>query len=199
MAFCDARINIPSLYNRLLLILAIGPYDNHPQMTGFRPAYEICRPNVKVACDKNPRGKCCDTILDPGTFTSKANQVNPPPISLFLITHDDIIKWKHFPRYWPFLRGIHRLPVNSPHKVQWRGDLMLSLICVWINDWVNNREAGDLRRYRAHYDVIVMFTSILFVISPSLYTYTVKPVYNDHLLGYFSAFWGSSARWPRAT
>ena len=35
--------------------------------------------------------------------------------------------------------------------------LMFSLICVWINDWVNNREAGDSRRYRAHYDVIVMF------------------------------------------
>ena len=33
---------------------------------------------------------------------------------------------------------------------------MFSLIWVWINDWVNNREAGDLRRYRAHYDVIVM-------------------------------------------
>ena len=33
---------------------------------------------------------------------------------------------------------------------------MLSLICVSINDWVNNREAGDLRRYHAHYDVIVM-------------------------------------------
>ena len=41
-------------------------------------------------------------------------------------------------------------------KGQWRGALMFSLICVWINDWVNNREAGDLRRYRAHYDVIVM-------------------------------------------
>ena len=26
----------------------------------------------------------------------------------------------------------------------------------WINGWVNNREAGDWRRYRAHYDVIVM-------------------------------------------
>ena len=33
---------------------------------------------------------------------------------------------------------------------------MFSLICVWINDWVNNREAGDLRRYRTHYDVMVM-------------------------------------------
>ena len=70
--------------------------------------------------------------------------------------HDDIIKWKHFPRYWPFVRGIHRSSVNSPHKGQWRGALMFSLICVWINGWVNNRGAGDLRRYRAHYDVTVM-------------------------------------------
>ena len=50
--------------------------------------------------------------------------------------HDDVIKWKHFPRNWPFVRGIHRSPVNSPHKGQWRGALMFSLICVWINDWV---------------------------------------------------------------
>ena len=71
-------------------------------------------------------------------------------------THDDVIKWKRFPRNWPFVRGIHRSPVNSPHKGQWRGALMFSLICVWINDWVNNREAGDLRRHRGHYDVIVM-------------------------------------------
>ena len=70
--------------------------------------------------------------------------------------HDDVIKWKHFPRYWPFVRGIQRSPVNSPHKGQWRGALMFSLICVWINGWVNNREAGDLRRNRAHYDVTVM-------------------------------------------
>ena len=71
-------------------------------------------------------------------------------------SHDDVIKWKHFPRYWPFVRGIHRSPVNSPHKGQWRGALMFSLICVWINGWVNNREAGDLRHYRVHYDVTVM-------------------------------------------
>ena len=75
--------------------------------------------------------------------------------SLALGYHDDVIKWKHFPNYWPFVRGIHRSPVNSPHKGQWRGALTFSLICVWINGWVNNREAGDLRRCRAHYDVIV--------------------------------------------
>ena len=66
------------------------------------------------------------------------------------VYHDDVIKWKHFPRYRPFVRGIHRSPVNSPHKGQWRGALMFPLICAWINDWVNNREAGDWRRHRAH-------------------------------------------------
>ena len=60
------------------------------------------------------------------------------------------------PPYWPFVRGIHRSPVNSPHKGQWRGAVMFSLICTWINGWVNKREASDLRRHCAHYDVIVM-------------------------------------------
>ena len=63
---------------------------------------------------------------------------------------------KHFPRYWPFVRGIHRSPVNSPHKGQWLGALKLSLICAWTNGWINNLCAGDLRRHRAHYDVTAM-------------------------------------------
>ena len=50
-------------------------------------------------------------------------------VSADTIPHDDVIKWKHFPRYWSFVRGIHRSPVNSPHIGQWRGALMLSLIC----------------------------------------------------------------------
>ena len=76
----------------------------------------------------------------------------------FLDNHDEVIKWKHFPRYWPFVWGIHRSPVNSPHKGQWRDALMFSLICTWINGWVNNGEAGDLRRHRAHHDVIVIIS-----------------------------------------
>ena len=55
------------------------------------------------------------------------------------LQHDDVFKWKHFPRYWPFVRGIHRSPVNSPHIGQWRGALMFSLICALIYAWVNNR------------------------------------------------------------
>ena len=76
-----------------------------------------------------------------------------------IVLHDDVIKWKHFPRYRPFVRGIHRSPVNSPQKGQWHGALMLPSICAWINGWVNNREAGDLRRHRAHHDITVMHTT----------------------------------------
>ena len=72
--------------------------------------------------------------------------------------HNDVLQWKHFPRNKPFVGGIYRSPVNSPHKGQWHGALVFSLICVWINGWVNNHKAGDLRRYRSHYDVIVMIS-----------------------------------------
>ena len=72
------------------------------------------------------------------------------------IFNDDVIKRKDFPSYCPFVWGIHRSPANSPHKGQWRGALMFSLICAQINDWINNREASDLRRHRTYCDVIVM-------------------------------------------
>ena len=72
--------------------------------------------------------------------------------------HDDAMKWNIF-RVTGHCAGNSPIPVNSPHKGQWRGALMFSLICVWINDWVNNSEAGDLTRHRAHYDVTVMEAS----------------------------------------
>ena len=68
--------------------------------------------------------------------------------------------WRHLVETFFALLAIcaGKSPVTDefPTQGQWRGSLMFSLICVWINGWVNNREAGDLRRYRAHYDVIVM-------------------------------------------
>ena len=75
-----------------------------------------------------------------------------------MICHDDVIKWKYFPHYWPFVRGIHRPLLNSPHKGQWCGALMFSLICARINgkQRVNNCQAGDFRSHRAPYDVNVM-------------------------------------------
>ena len=61
------------------------------------------------------------------------------------VHNDDVIKWKQFTRYWPFVRGIHRAPENPPHKSQWRAALMYYFICSWINGWVSNREARGLR------------------------------------------------------
>ena len=58
--------------------------------------------------------------------------------------HDDVIKWKHSPRYWPFVLGNHRSPVNSRQKGP------------WINGCANNRETGDLRRHRTHFDITLM-------------------------------------------
>ena len=77
-------------------------------------------------------------------------------------------QWRHqmetFPRYWPFVWVIHWSLVNSSHKGQWCGALMFSLICAWTNGQVNNRDAGDLRRHWAHYDVIVI--NHLTILSP---------------------------------
>ena len=92
---------------------------------------------------------CCTTILLLRNMTiSEYLHILP--------THDDVIKLKHFPCYWPFVRGIHRSPVNSLHNGQSRVALIFSLIYAWINSWVNIRKVCDLRRHRAHYDFIVM-------------------------------------------
>ena len=64
-----------------------------------------------------------------------------------------VMKRIHFPRYWPIVGEFtsHRwIPLTKA------SDAELPLICAWINGWVNNNDAGDLRRHRAHYDVIVM-------------------------------------------
>ena len=109
-------------------------------------------------------------ILTPISFDTASRQTRDVDCGLVLIkciaassraraNHDDVIRWKHFRRYWPFVWGIRRSPPNSPHKGQWRGALIFSLICAWINGWVNNREVGDLRHHRAHYDVTVMKVS----------------------------------------
>ena len=96
----------------------------------------------------------------PGIWThrsvSRSIRMSREPLLSMSFDHDSVIKWKHFPHYWPFVWGIHRWPVNSNHKGQWRTALMHSLICACSNGWVNNRCASDLRRHRAHYNVTVM-------------------------------------------
>ena len=81
-------------------------------------------------------------------------------IDMFIHVHAFRAWWRHqmetLSALLALCAGNSPVPVNSPHKGQWRGALMFSFIYAWINDWVNNREAGDLRRQDGHYDVIVM-------------------------------------------
>ena len=97
-------------------------------------------------------------IMTPYCMLQRWRGYNESSPFLFISTYyDDVIQWKHFPRYWPFVRGNHRSPMDTPHKGQWLGALMLSLFCAWANGWANNRGAVDLRGHRAHYDATNAF------------------------------------------
>ena len=68
--------------------------------------------------------------------------------------------WRHqmetFPALLALCAGNSPVTGEFPHKDQWRGALIISLIFAGINGWVNNRGAGDSSRHRAHYDITVV-------------------------------------------
>ena len=85
-----------------------------------------------------------------------------------------------FLHYWPFVRGIHRSPVDSPHKGQWHGALMFSLICTWTNGWASNQDASDYKCHRAHYDVAVMLPEAMMAQFINTHTHTHTHRYMHH-------------------
>ena len=95
--------------------------------------------------------------------------------SLCSMQHHDIMET--FSALLAICEGNHRAPLDPPHKGQWRRALMFSLICAWANGWANNRDAGDLRRYRAHYDVTVII-SARFPLMREV-TYVTFPIWSD--------------------
>ena len=122
-------------------------------------------PGRRFLCQFLPELHSGDTSLHRDDCCRKVRTIQPPMLHTVF---DDVIKWKHFLRYWSFVRGIHRSPVNSPHKGQWRGALVFSLTSAWTNGWVNSRGAGDLRRNCAHYDVIEIWCFVVLLIHVSL-------------------------------
>ena len=89
--------------------------------------------------------------------------------SVHILNHDDVIKWKHFPRYWPIVRGIHRSPVNSSHKGHWRRALWFCLICDWTNGRANNRNA-------VIWDAIALImTSLLLLTTAYISSWAARP------------------------
>ena len=113
-AHCDVtvmtRVNGPGaiMCRSVVLLLATSFYSKLNDVTSY----------LSICFDKK--------IIHGHTWSQKL-WIGVTPI----VRHDDVIKWKHFPRYWSFVRGIHRSSVNSPHKGQWRRALGVSLICVW--------------------------------------------------------------------
>ena len=108
-----------------------------------------------------------------------SKMLRPHPCPYNIYHHNDVTKWKHFPHYLTFVRGIHRSAVTSSHKGQWHRASESSLICAWTNDCINNGEAGDLRCHRAYYDVTVM-TVLLWSVLLWLYylfSYTLSREY----------------------
>ena len=73
----------------------------------------------------HPNGLCYNAppqwpLLQCSTPMASVTMLHPClRMAVFLQAHDDVIKWKHFPCYFPFVQGIHRSPVNSSHKGQW--------------------------------------------------------------------------------
>ena len=79
------------------------------------------------------------------------------------LSHDEVIKWKHFRRFWPFVclgGGGGGKPVTGGFPSQMPVTLNVDVFCGmrWTNGWANNRDAGDFRRHGAHYDVTVIRT-----------------------------------------
>ena len=115
-------------------------------------------PDLQAAGRATVRKCCYGVDLHGATVMSSSAAAT----SAIIWIHDSW--WRHqmktFSALLAISAGIHRSQVNITHKSQWRGALMFSLICAWINGWVNN-EAGDLRRHCAHYDVTAMLLTRL--------------------------------------
>ena len=106
--------------------LLIRRYQRFPYLRSYTHRTQYCNDTwqTSIPAERNARMRMLDVTPYPEQPYTK-------------LWHDDAIQLKYFPRYWPFVRGIHRSPVNSQHKGQWRGALMFSLIFTWINGWVN--------------------------------------------------------------
>ena len=93
------------------------------------PAYFVAFIRNSVRDIKMVAVMCLDHVTDAPCPQTPQVRTGSGTIFNTKSRHDEVIKWKHFPRCWPFLRGIHRWPMNSPHKGQCRGALMFPLIC----------------------------------------------------------------------
>ena len=141
------------LYIYIYIYTFIYYLDFRPPFVGLGSVSQL--PNTLPDCTKSDT-KACPVL----PYLLNLTNYNVDSSSLEW-AHDDVIRWKYFLCNWPFVRGIHRWPVDFPHKDQWRRALEFSLICTWTNGWAINRDAGDSRRHHTHRNIIVMGTEAL--------------------------------------
>ena len=134
-------------------------------INSLRPGARL---NMKMSSYQYTNCQCKDKTVSRPSYLYNGNPM--PGKTVFILRqspganelryyHDDVIKWKHFPRHWPFVLGIHRSPMNSLHKGRWRKALMFLWSTSEQTVWVNNRDAGGLRRHGTYFDATAMHTN----------------------------------------
>ena len=109
-----------------------------------------------------------------------------PSCPINLLIHDDVIKWKHF-RVTGSLCGEFTGPRWIPLTKASDAEVFFHLRLT--DSWANNGTAGDLRSYRAHYDVIVISTECanlwdaLYLRTANTYCVTFYPTKYAHHFG----------------
>ena len=175
--------NKAALVISIICILTLAVFKEHIQPR-FKKKFKVPFP-IELIVVSQFIDHCRSGWSRDGTFSVMVSHITGNPTayfnSLFRLTANRyqsscgcglIVNswWRHqmeaFSALLAFCAGNSPVPVNSPHKGQWRRAFMFSLIWTSTNGSVNNREAGDLRRHRAHYDVIVMCAHWLSCNSP---------------------------------
>ena len=126
------------------------------QITGV----SIVCSTVCSGADKRKHQSSASPAFVRGIHRSPVDSPHEGSVARKMFLFDNNTWWRHqmetFSAILAICAGNSPVPVNSPHKGQWHGTLMFSLIYTRINGWVNTSEAGDLIRHRAHYDVTLM-------------------------------------------
>ena len=130
----------------------------------------------------------CSYAVTPGIFTccSLPMRYAPGCVLLWLFSCD-VIKWKHSPRHWPLcgeFTGHGRIPLTKASDAELWWFLWSA---PWINGWVNNREAGDLRRHRTHCDVIVMLLNSHFDVLTG-FTWSIKYILHGKIMNVLNTY-----------
>ena len=131
-------------------------FRHYPVLSQTVPRFTVICFDISISCRGSELANVETSNKISGPIYHHISHRKHNRMAICPLLYDDVIKWKHFPIYWPFVRGIRRSPVNSPHKDQWCGALMFSLICA-LNKRLSKQSWGwwfetPLRSLWRHYN-----------------------------------------------